>query len=123
MTFGPLTLAILFCFSEAAHARTITIQKKIDPGVLILRLKEGGFSESVLQCPPGRMRCVLHLGDYDMRNPQPIIDAYVFVDAEAQRAKERDEIRALVDKMRGLTLTQPERDRVLEWVAYQLLAK
>lgn len=121
---GFVFSAILGLLSvEPAGARTIVIQKRIDPEQLVVRLKEAGFGESVLQCPPGRTRCVLHLSDNEKRSPLAVIDAYVFVDAEAMRAKKRSEISALVMKLKSGSITQEERDRILAWVTDQLLSQ
>lgn len=107
-----LTLLIgILGIANLAEARTVHFKKKVDPAALQHELRGAGITVYYISC--SRDDCKIVMPDSEKKNPLPIVEKYVYVDAFDARRKKLDSMRDLLHKWRVGSISDSEKDQLL----------
>ena len=115
-------MILLLLLSLQAQAGTWAITKQVEPSTLRQELEASAFQVQSLNCV--NSECYLVMPDSELKDPQPVIDAHVYVDPKARVAQRRQQLITLARKLKNQpqNMTAADRDNMLLLISYLLVA-
>lgn len=113
--------AILAAAVYPAEAKQLEFRKKVNTGRLHKDLVAAGYKVVGISCADER--CLLDLSEDEKKNPTQIINSHVYVDESVMGKAVVEDIRSLALKLKNKTITQEERDLLLEKLVRYVLGE